>query len=231
MTDSRPTYCVIVAAGSGSRFGSDLPKQFCPLGGRPVLMTTIERAAACLPPGSEIVVVLSEGGVGLWEELCREHRFVSPRTVIGGATRWESVRNAIDSMPQGMQLIMVTDGARPLIEPDVVARLYQAVEGDSIGAVPAIDLSDSIRQRLESGETEAADRSRFCAVQTPQLFPAAMLREAYALPYSPLFTDDASVEEAFTGRRVSVVAGSPRTLKITHPADIAVAEFYLRQNG
>lgn len=214
---------IVVAAGSGSRFGSSLPKQFCEFAdGRPVLMTTIDRLAATAT--GEIVLVLSEGMVPLWREMCVEHGFTSPRVVNGGATRWESVRNALGTVGDDVDVVTVHDGARPLVSREVVANVLGPMTDDESidGTIPVVDVTDSLREDCDGGH-RAVDRSRYRAVQTPQAFRADRLRTAYRLPYETTFTDDASVMEAAGFKRLKLVGGSSRNIKITRPEDLEIA--------
>lgn len=220
------THTIIVAAGSGQRFGSNLPKQYCLLGGRPVLMYTIDGIRRALPDG-RITLVISQDMRSLWDDLCRAHHFRSPRIVYGGKTRWESVRNALQSAETVADITLVHDGARPVISPAMVQRLV-AQARISRAAIPALPLTDSIREVLADGSSRAADRSCFRTVQTPQAFATGLLNEAYAQPYCDSFTDDASVVEAF-GKPVSLVAGDARNIKITYPGDLAVAGICLAE--
>lgn len=213
-----------MAAGSGSRFGADRPKQFCDLGGRPVLMTTIERLRRC---GGDIVLVLSPDWTGKWSEMCSLHSFTSPRVVAGGATRWESVRRGLEAVSPDTEIITVHDGARPVVEPDLVRRLVGAVTSGADGAIPVTPMTDSLRRVNSDGSSCAVDRAPLRAVQTPQVFAADRLRRAYTLPYRPDFTDDASVVEAAGFTRLALVEGSPRNIKITRPGDIEIASLYL----
>lgn len=224
---SRKAAVIIVAAGSGSRFGGNIPKQFCVLGDKPVLMHSIERFAGYLP-GAEITVVLSADRVDYWRELCRQYSFDVPHQIaIGGATRWESVKNALENVNRQASVIMIHDGARPLVERDTIARLSEALEDGAPGALPVIPMVDSLRHIAADGHSEAVDRSRFVRVQTPQAFEAAKLLEAYRLPYSPVMTDDASVFEMADFGPIKLVAGSEATLKITRNEDLAIAGIYL----
>lgn len=228
------TYCIVVAAGSGSRFGGSLPKQFCDLLGRPVVMETIDRLRSALPTGSEIILVVSETMESLWHELCRKHSFDSPKIVFGGSSRHESVKNALSTLPEtgsGSSVVMVHDAARPIVTKSVIDRLSNAISDGAHGAVPAIDVTDSIRRIESNGHWVSVDRSAYRAIQTPQAFPLYILKESYALPYSPAMTDDASVVEAAGYNDIRIVEGDPQTLKITHPADIATVTFYLSDNG
>lgn len=220
-------YHIIVAAGTGSRFGAELPKQFCNMAGRPVLMETIDRFRQ-YGRGGHIILVISPDMMPLWDSLCQTYGFVSPPVVFGGATRWESVRKAIDAVPPRARIITVHDGARPLVDDAVIGNVLSVMDGGNRhGALPAVAVTDSVRDLGADGSSHAVDRSRLRAVQTPQAFDAQLLRRAYALPYRPGFTDDASVMEAAGFGDIALVEGSPRNIKITHPADIKVAELYM----
>ena len=218
-------YNIIVAAGSGSRFGAALPKQYCLMNGRPVLMHTIENMRRALPQ-SQIVLVLNRDFVDYWTELCVKYSFISPKVVEGGDTRWQSVKNAIDEIPADAQVITVHDGARPIVDSMMVERLISALD-DAVGAIPVVSVTDSLRQIVESGSTPV-DRSLYKAVQTPQAFHADKLIEAYSLPFDATFTDDASVLVAL-GYDVALVEGDTYNIKITNPLDIEIAQLYLRQ--
>lgn len=227
MTDRHIRF-IIVAAGSGSRFGHDLPKQFHLLGGRPVLMTTIDRVREAAPHSS-IMLVLSREHEELWHSLCSEHSFDSPEIIYGGATRWESVRNALQVITDfdDDDIVMIHDGARPLLHESVVTDLRLEIQSGADGAIPAVPVTDSLRVITPEGGSESVFRADYRAVQTPQAFPLRLLMHAYNLPYSPLMTDDASVMEAAGFGDIRLVEGSPDTLKITRPSDLAAAEYIL----
>ena len=224
-----PTYIIIVAAGSGTRFGADIPKQFLPLAGKPVVMRAIERLQSARPE-AEIILVISESEQPRWEELCRKQDFKSPMIVFGGATRWESVKNGLEAIPTDANpnsIVLIHDGARPLVDSNTVSRVCAATLNTD-GAIPAVEVTDSLRRLDEDGyASEHVDRSEYRAVQTPQGFKLWRLRQAYSLPYDASFTDDASVlaEAGFTN--ICLVKGSPDNIKITHPRDIAIAEAIL----
>lgn len=221
---------IVVAAGTGSRFGGDVPKQFLRLGDRPVVMHAVDAFRRAFPEG-RILLVLSPAMTSYWEELCREHGYESPETVAGGATRWESVKHAVEAaadMPPHT-VVMVHDGARPLVTDAVIRRVAScAVNTD--GAIPAVEVADSLR-RLDDGGTgsEPVDRSLFRAVQTPQAFALWRLREAYTLPYRKEFTDDASVMAAAGFENVVLVEGARRNIKITSREDLVIAEALLHE--
>jgi 2-C-methyl-D-erythritol 4-phosphate cytidylyltransferase len=219
---------IVVAAGTGSRFGSELPKQFCDMAGRPVVMHTVD-ALRCHGSG-KVVLVISDPMMETWRNLCHKHHFDSPDTVPGGATRWQSVKNAIDTFGGEADMITVHDGARPLLSQALITRLLSAVYSGCKAVIPALQPTDSLRQLSPSGTSVSVDRSQFRAVQTPQAFDGALLREAYSRPQSPAFTDDASVAENI-GAEITLVEGDPTNIKITHPLDLAIAELIFRSSN
>ena len=223
------TIAIIVAGGSGSRFGSVMPKQFLNLKGKPMLMLTIEAFDAALDGVEhEIVVTLPGNQMDVWRELCVQHGFViGHRLVSGGETRWHSVKNALESIQaiDDVDVIAVHDGVRPLATVELISRCVMTARGQG-SAVPVIPLNDSVRQINDSGSM-ALDRSTLRAVQTPQVFDARILMRAYNQPFDSTFTDDASVVERM-GHSVILVEGDQHNLKITRPMDLALAEFLLK---
>ncbi len=231
------TDVIIVAAGSGHRFGSPLPKQFCLLDGRPVIMHTVDAFRRHLPY-ARITLVISADMDAYWHELCNTHGFESPAVVHGGATRWESIRNAIDAIscfcqPSDDSLIMVHDGVRPIVGADMLDRIMAALRDNpqADGAIPAVAVTDSIRQLTVDGSSVALDRASLRAVQTPQTFRAKLLCDAYRLPYSATFTDDASVMEAAGYNNLVLTEGDSDNIKITNPGDLAVASLILSRRA
>ncbi|MCM1051333.1 MAG: 2-C-methyl-D-erythritol 4-phosphate cytidylyltransferase [Paenibacillus sp.] len=214
---------IVVAAGSGSRYGGDLPKQFCDLLGRPMLMTTLERLSASAPD-ARIIVVLSPAMESVWLEMCAEHNFTLPHTIIyGGATRAHSVKNAVDTLdPARVGWVSVHDAARPMVTSAMFARLLSALDEAHPGAIPAVAVTDSLRVLTSDGNSRAVDRSLYRAVQTPQLFDGRMLIEAYRQEILPTFTDDASVMEAAGYGPLALVDGDPANIKVTNPGDIDI---------
>jgi 2-C-methyl-D-erythritol 4-phosphate cytidylyltransferase len=202
-------WAIVVAAGSGSRFGA--AKQFEPLGGRRVLDWSLE-AARTVADG--IVVVLPPSLAAAGEP-------GADAVAAGGDTRSASVRAGLARVPGDADVVVVHDGARPLAGADLFAAVVAAVRAGADAAVPGVPLADTLRWR--SGGV--ADRGGLVAVQTPQAFGAAALRAAHE--GEPEATDDASLVEA-AGGKVVVVDGSPRNLKITNPSDLTVAEALLR---
>ena len=223
------TVVIIVAGGSGTRFGAEVPKQFLVLGGKPILMRTIAAFEEALcGVDHELVVTLPADQFGLWHELCDQYAFsVHHRVAAGGQTRWHSVKNALDSIDDiaDVDIIAVHDGVRPLASVALIERVLEAARRDG-AAIPVVALNDSVRQCDGGGASHALDRSSLRAVQTPQAFDARLLLEAYAQPFDPTFTDDASVVERL-GHRVALVEGETSNLKITRPMDLALAEYLL----
>lgn len=214
---------IIVAGGAGTRFGGRIPKQFALLGGVPVLARTINSFAKALP-GAPIVVVLPVAHVEFWHNLCA--RFdVAPHTVAeGGEERFFSVRNGLAALPDDIGLIAVQDGVRPLASLRLIRRTA-ATAAEYGTAVPVIEPADSYRS-TDGGISHPIDRRCLRIVQTPQIFRAGLLREAYGTDYRPEFTDDASVVEA-AGRSIRLCDGERQNFKITTPEDFAVAEALL----
>ena len=226
------TIAIIVAGGSGTRFGAQIPKQFLELGGKPILMRTVEAFEKALADGEhEIVVTLPADQIGVWQDLCERHCLAVPHRVVpGGETRWHSVKNALDSIddPAGADVIAVHDGVRPLASVELIQRTLDNARRRG-AAIPVVMLNDSVRQ-VDGEESHALDRSSLRAVQTPQAFKAHLLLEAYRQPYDPSFTDDASVVER-AGHAVTLVEGEPTNLKITRPMDLELAEYLLNRDA
>ena len=225
------TIAIIVAGGSGTRFGAQLPKQFLELGGKPILMRTIEEFWVNREGAIDLIVTLPADQFALWQELCERYAFAVPhRVVAGGETRWHSVKNALNTIidTDGIDVIAVHDGVRPMVTTDLIDRIFDAARHDG-AAIPVVMLNDSVRQ-VTGNISHALDRSSLRAVQTPQAFDARLLLDAYSQPYQPTFTDDASVVER-AGHNVSLVEGDPRNLKITRPMDLALAEYLLNQDA
>ena len=225
------TVAIIVAGGSGTRFGAELPKQFLELGGKPILMRSIEAFANSGNCPVDVIVTLPSDQMDLWQRLCDRHGFSVPHRVVpGGETRWHSVKHALDSMGDvnEVDVIAVHDGVRPMVTADVICRTIAAARRDG-AAIPVVALNDSVRQVVGEA-SHALDRSTLRAVQTPQAFDARLLLDAYSLPYQPTFTDDASVVEQL-GHPITLVEGDPHNLKITRPMDLALAEYLLNSNA
>lgn len=222
---------VIVAGGSGNRFGADLPKQYCLLEGKPVLLHTLANFRRALP-GSRIITVVSREMEQYWRDTCRSLGVDPGELVTGGASRWESTRNALMALsPSSTDIVLVHDGARPLPSSSLIRNVVSTAASPEVdGAIPAVPVTDTLRLITDStsGASTAVDRALYRAVQTPQGFRLRNLLKAFSLPYRPDFTDEASVMTIAGMDRIAMVEGSPFNIKITHPADIEIAAVYLR---
>ncbi|MBV2227953.1 MAG: 2-C-methyl-D-erythritol 4-phosphate cytidylyltransferase [Sphingobacterium mizutaii] len=220
-------FVIIVAAGTGSRLGGNLPKQFLLLDGKPILMHTLEKFASSQTK-PEIILVLSEQMFGLWDELCREFDFNIPHQVTqGGNTRFQSVKNGIEFIKGSTQLgleskIGVHDGARPLLSGKLIDKLYTTCNLDRPAVIPAVQSTNSVRMGMQE-QSHAVDRQTVWLVQTPQLFMGKLLIEAYEQPEESFFTDDASVVEKLSNN-LYLLPGDQQNLKITFEEDIAIAQ-------
>lgn len=221
---------IIVAGGKGLRMGGDLPKQFIPMAGKPVLMHTLE-AFHRWDPKARLVLVLPKSQQDYWAMLVREIGCRAPHEVAdGGETRFHSVLNGLRRLSDtisghdGQVLVGVHDGVRPFVTPEVIEACFNKA-AQTGAAVPVVPLVDSIRELDGNDASHPVSRERYVAVQTPQVFDLALLETAYQQPYSLDFTDDASVVEALgRDKGVSLVAGDRENIKITTPIDLIVAE-------
>ena len=213
-------HIVIVAGGKGLRMGGDIPKQFLPVCGKPVLMRTLE-AFHTFDAAIHIVLVLPVSQQAYWKELCREYQFeLSHEIADGGETRFHSVKNGL-ALIEGEGLVGVHDGVRPFVSQEVIARCYEEAARCK-AVIPVIDVVETVRHLTEEG-SETVPRDRYKLVQTPQVFDVALLRRAYQQEYTDLFTDDASVVEAL-GEKVCLVMGNRENVKLTTPFDLKLAE-------
>ena len=212
-------YAVIVAGGKGLRMGGDVPKQFLPIGGKPILMHTIEAFRGALE-GVRIVLVLPAEQQDYWRELCKKHDFRSPELIAnGGETRFHSVRNGLALLPDDAEAVVgVHDGVRPFVSSETIRRCYDAAaKGKAV--VPVVPVVETIREILPNGKSITRPRDAYRLVQTPQTFPLALLKEAYRQPFREAFTDDASVVEAL-GKEITMIEGNRENIKITTPSDL-----------
>lgn len=218
-------YVVIVAGGSGTRMKREIPKQFIPVAGKPILMHTVE-AFERASPGIEIILVLPESQVLGWKSLCAQYHFEVPHQIThGGDTRFQSVKNGLRQIDHEAGLVAIHDGVRPLVDRQTIINAFEVAEqkGNAVAAVP---LKDSIRWAV-TNENEVRDRKEYQLIQTPQTFQVHLIKAAFRRGYNPAFTDDATVLEA-TGEKINLIEGSYRNIKITTPEDLVVAEALLR---
>ena len=204
----------MVAGGSGSRFGG--PKQFAALAGRPLVEWSLETARKLC---EGVVLVLPPGTPGEWG---------SAVVVSGGETRSDSVRAGLDAVPDGVEVIVVHDAARPLAGEALWEAVVAAVEAGADGAVPACAVTDTIKRKTVEGALVTLERSELVAVQTPQAFRAEAIKQAHA--GGGQATDDAALVEA-AGGQVVLVDGDPRNIKVTTPTDLLLAEALIKERS
>jgi 2-C-methyl-D-erythritol 4-phosphate cytidylyltransferase len=216
-------YVVIVAGGSGKRMGMDTPKQFLELAGRPVLMHTIERFRE-FNESIEIITVLPENQLRFWTELQKKYSFDVPHTLVkGGSKRFISVRHGLEFV-NAPGLVAIHDGVRPLVRIETIQRCFETAEKYG-NAIPVVSPADSLRFEDEESSVPV-NRMKVKQVQTPQVFDAAKIKQAYLQDFDPSFTDDAAVLEK-TGEKIHLVDGNRENIKITNPEDLFIAQTLL----
>ena len=223
-------YVIIVAGGKGLRMGSDIPKQFLPIGGKPVLMRTIERFRA-YAEDLQIILVLPEAQQDYWRQLCEQYHFeVKYLLANGGQTRFHSVQNGLALIPDDAEgVVGVHDGVRPFPSIEVIRNCYETAR-EKKAVIPVIPVVETVRkldltkcQTLCEVESVTVPRGDYRLVQTPQTFDIQLLKAANRQPYNDGFTDDASVVESY-GHQIILVEGNRENIKITTPYDMLVAE-------
>ena len=215
-------YIIIVAGGKGLRMGSDIPKQFLPIGGKPVLMRTLERFRE-YSDDIQIILVLPEAQQEYWHQLCDEYHFDVEYTLAnGGQTRFHSVQNGLAKVPDDTQgVVGVHDGVRPFPSIEVIRNCYETAR-TAKAVIPVIPVVETVRH-LDGDSSLTVPRDQYRLVQTPQTFDIQLLKAANKQPYNDGFTDDASVVEAF-GHKITLVEGNRENIKITTPYDLKIAE-------
>ena len=213
-------YIIIVAGGKGLRMGGEIPKQFLPIGGKPVLMRTLERFRE-YSKDLKIILVLPEAQQEYGHQLCQEYHFDVEYTLAnGGETRFHSVQNGLTKVPDDAKgVVGVHDGVRPFVSVEVISNCFETARTKK-AVIPVTPVVETLRH-IPSQQNVL--RSDYCLVQTPQCFDIQLLKSANHQPYSEAFTDDASVVEAF-GHEVSMVEGNRENIKITTPFDLKIAE-------
>ena len=243
-------YIIIVAGGKGLRMGSDIPKQFLPIGGKPVLMRTLERFRA-YSSALQIILVLPEAQQDYWRQLCEEYHFdVEHQIANGGQTRFHSVQNGLALVPDDAEgVVGVHDGVRPFPSIEVIRNCYETAR-TAKAVIPVIPVVETVRQLISDGQVSSrtVPRDEYRLVQTPQTFDIQLLKAAYKRaqnqvnlssaereqarpevkaanrqPYNDGFTDDASVVESY-GYAITLVEGNRENIKITTPYDLKIAE-------
>lgn len=213
-------YAIIVAGGTGTRMGAEIPKQFLLMQGKPVLYYSLKAFFDAFDDIS-VILVLHKDFVERGEEIIDAY-FDKTRVqvTIGGDTRFQSVKNGLALVTEE-SIIFVHDAVRCLLTPSLISRCYETAIKDGT-AIPAIPSKDSIRLLTDEGP-EVYDRNKVMLIQTPQAFHSKILIPAYAIDYKDRFTDEATVAEAY-GIKVSLVEGEENNFKITRPLDLIIAE-------
>lgn len=216
-------YALVVAGGSGKRMGTDIPKQFMELAGKPILMHTISRFRE-FDKSLKIIVVIPKKQFGYWDDLQKKHSFKINHIITeGGDTRFFSVRNGLRFVADS-GLVAIHDGVRPLVSTKTIERCFDAALKYG-NAIPAISPADSIRMTTGS-DSVPVKRDHIKQIQTPQIFHADLIKRAYLQEYEDDFTDDATVLEK-TGERIILVEGNRENIKITTAEDLTLAEVLL----
>ena len=221
-------YIIIVAGGKGLRMGSDIPKQFLPIGGIPVLMRTLERFRA-YSSALHIILVLPEAQQDYWRQLCEDYHFdVEHQIANGGQTRFHSVQNGLALVPDDAEgVVGVHDGVRPFPSIEVIRNCYETAR-TAKAVIPVIPVVETVRQLISNGlqDSRTVPRDEYRLVQTPQTFDIQLLKAANRQPYNDGFTDDASVVESY-GHAITLVEGNRENIKITTPYDLKIAEILI----
>jgi len=213
---------VIVAGGKGNRMGTEIPKQFLLLKGKAVLMHTMALFHQ-FDKEANIFLVLPESQIDYWKNLVEKHQFTIQHQIVkGGKERFFSVKNALQNITEGE--VWIHDGVRPLVSVKTLQNLAEATQTDK-GIIPTLAVEESLR-KIENDKSKIVNRADYRLVQTPQVFNSAKIQKAYEQEYQKIFTDDASVYEAFGGE-IQTVEGNKENIKITTKEDLLLAEYYL----
>jgi len=216
---------VLVAGGKGTRMGGPISKQYLPIGGKPILMHTLE-VFFKVDPQIELILVIPELDFDYWNELVETFEFKIPHQVVsGGNSRFQSVKNGLNAIPFQEGVVAIHDGVRPFVKPSVIESSFEEAESTGSG-IAVVSLKDSIRKLTDDGKSFYQERQYFRLVQTPQTFQLEKIRKAFQVTEIPQFTDDATVYE-HQGWQVSLIPGNPENIKITTPEDMDYAEFLL----
>lgn len=214
-------YVIVVAGGAGKRMGTQIPKQFLMLSGRPLLMHTIN-AFFLYSNSIQIILALPDSMITYWNDLCKQFHFTTPHQITaGGATRYQSVKNGLTQIKEPAAIVAIHDGVRPLVTTDIIRKSFQCASVNG-SAITSVRMKESLR-KVSINKNTAVNRDNFRLIQTPQTFQLALIRHAYDLDENILLTDDAVVAEK-AGVKIHLIEGSYDNIKITSKSDLLVAE-------
>lgn len=215
---------IIVAGGSGKRMGGPVPKQYLDLGGKPLIIHTLERFYD-YDQEMMVVLVMARGHRKFWDVISIS--YMGEREIVvarGGETRFDSVKNGLQHIKDGC-IVGIHDAVRPLVSMDTIERCYRSANESGSG-IPVVDMDESVRMVQDKDHSSPVERTKLKRVQTPQVFRSEQIREAYGQTFEPSFTDDAAVYESLFGR-VNLVEGNPENIKITNPTDLSLASLII----
>jgi 2-C-methyl-D-erythritol 4-phosphate cytidylyltransferase len=227
---------ILPAAGLGTRMGAEKPKQFLELEGVPIVMLSLRRIASCEQVSQIIVATRGDGIAQLQDRICREPFSQKVRVIRGGDTRQETVALALQEVSDDAELVLVHDAVRPFVTREQIARVIEEARHchAAILGIPAMDTVKEVKRASLPEDvaliTATIPRERVVLAQTPQVFETKLLREAFAraLEDGVSASDEAGLIERL-GYNVHVVLGSERNIKITKPADMELARFFLER--
>jgi 2-C-methyl-D-erythritol 4-phosphate cytidylyltransferase len=220
-------YAIIVAGGSGTRMGAPISKQYLEIGGKPILMHTLEVFFTSIP-GIHLILVIPQNDFEFWDTLCFQNKFTIPHTIVkGGNSRFQSVKNGLDAINRQEGIVAIHDGVRPFVNPDVIRESFDIAEIRG-SAIAVVALKDSIRKLTDDGKSFFQERQNFRLVQTPQTFLLSKIKKAFQVTELYHFTDDATVYE-HQGWQVELISGNPENIKITSPEDMLFADFLIKK--
>lgn len=220
-------YVVIVAGGSGSRMGSNIPKQFLEIHQKPIILHTIDRFFS-FDPTIQFVIVMHKDWIDFFQKICFQHNCKFDYSLLaGGETRFDSCKIGIDFISEKNCLIAVHDAARPMVSTKTISDGFELAKIKG-AAIPVTTVKDSLR-KISKQESKIVHRDQYRIVQTPQVFQSKILKQAYDCEFNEAFTDDASVVELQTKQEISLYEGTNENIKITTPLDLKIASLILEK--
>ena len=216
---------VVTAGGIGKRMGSEIPKQFIEIQGKPILMHTLENLYA-FASDAQFILTLPSEWFSYWNDLIKNKKFTIPIELVeGGKERFHSIQNALKIV--NGDVVAIHDGVRPFVSHTTLQNLFEKVSSHK-AVIPILSIKESLRE-IVGDYSKHVQREKYKIVQTPQIFQTEIIKSAYTLTFSPEFTDDASVVEK-SGTRIELVEGNNENIKITTPEDLNLAHYFISLN-